>query len=210
MAWRWIGSWLCLLCVVGVPTWARAEPGDDLQPVGVWPLTPVPAVVRAFDPPAERWGAGHRGVDLLGATGQPVQAALSGTIRFAGPLAGKQVVVVEHGGTRTTYEPVLPGVRVGDAVAAGATIGTLAGAPSHCTARACLHWGWRRGEEYLDPLALVEQPPIRLLPPSGRAPSGRWVSGPGVSEVAAARSAGRGLGRLLGSGAGMGLTVGGA
>ena len=37
------------------------------DPVGVWPLQPEPEVVRPFDPPDSPYGAGHRGVDLLGA-----------------------------------------------------------------------------------------------------------------------------------------------
>ena len=34
-------------------------------------------------------------------------AALPGRVSFAGRVAGKPVVVVDHGATRTTYEPVL-------------------------------------------------------------------------------------------------------
>lgn len=206
----WVTSLRMLTLLVLVPILtggagaAGSAPSAEVRPVGVWPLAPVPDVTRRFDPPAVDWGAGHRGVDLLGATGQTVRAALAGTITFAGPLAGKQVVVVSHGLTRTTYEPVLPSVAVGAEVAAGAAIGTLAGAPSHCVPHACLHWGWRRGEEYLDPLGLVEQPRIRLLPPAG--PAVAAEAGP--SGLAAARSAGQGLGRLLGSGAGVSLAVG--
>ena len=55
---------------------AYAEATD---PVGVWPLQPEPEVVRPFDPPDSPYGAGHRGVDLLGHVGQPVLAALPGT-----------------------------------------------------------------------------------------------------------------------------------
>ena len=84
---------------------ALGAPVDPL-PVGVWPLQPQPQVVRAFDPPDSPFGAGHRGVDLAGSVGQPVVAALAGRITFAVPLAGRGVVVVDHGPTRTTYEPV--------------------------------------------------------------------------------------------------------
>jgi len=137
----------------------------DPAPRGVWPLRPAPEVVHGFDPPEEEWGAGHRGVDLLGRPGQVVHAALKGTVSFAGMLAGKGVVVVDHGATRTTYEPVRATVTVGDAVAAGAAIGRLAAAPSHCAPRACLHWGWIDGDAtYLDPLLLVGAGPVRLLP----------------------------------------------
>ena len=137
------------------------------DPTGVWPLQPQPTVVRGFDPPTSRWGAGHRGVDLAGAVGEPVHAALAGTVTFAGSLAGRGVVVVDHGDVRTTYEPVVASVAVGDVVATGGVIGTLALAQSHCLPAACLHWGLIRNADdvYLDPLQLVGLgAPVRLLP----------------------------------------------
>ncbi|WP_367650326.1 peptidoglycan DD-metalloendopeptidase family protein [Nocardioides sp. zg-DK7169] len=156
---------------VGVPP-AAASPAPD--PVGVWPLVPEPAVVAHFDPPAEPWGPGHRGVDLLGTPGARVRAALPGTVSFAGRLAGRGVVVVRHGATRTTYEPVTAGVEVGAPVPAGGPLGTLETAGSHCAPQACLHWGWIEGAEtYLDPLRLVGGGPVRLLPldaPAGTPP----------------------------------------
>ncbi len=145
------------------PAGALGAPVDPV-PVGVWPLQPQPEVVRAFDPPDTPFGAGHRGVDLAGSIGQPVLAALAGRITFAAVLAGRGVVVVDHGPTRTTYEPVAAGVQVGQQVLRGERIGTLELAGSHCLPRACLHWGWRRGSTYLDPLLLVGGGPVRLLP----------------------------------------------
>jgi murein DD-endopeptidase MepM/ murein hydrolase activator NlpD len=131
----------------------------------VWPLRPEPEVVAGFDPPDSPWGSGHRGVDLLGTAGQVVRAALPGRVSFAGALAGRGVVVVDHGGTRTTYEPVDATVSLGDPVAAGDPIGRLALPGSHCLPRACLHWGWIEGADtYLDPLRLVGAGPVRLLP----------------------------------------------
>lgn len=132
---------------------------------GVWPMLPRPEVVARFEPPELRWGPGHRGVDLAGHVGQPVRTALGGTVTFVGRIAGRGVVVVGHGRTRTTYQPVLPTRSTGARVQAGDVIGRLAGAGSHCAPRACLHWGLRRGETYLDPLTLVQAPrPVRLLP----------------------------------------------
>jgi murein DD-endopeptidase MepM/ murein hydrolase activator NlpD len=79
-------------------------------------------------------------------------------------LAGRGVVVVDHGGVRTTYEPVSASVQVGDVVTRGDVIGTLQRGSSHCFPSACLHWGLRRGGTYLDPLTLVGAGPVRLLP----------------------------------------------
>jgi murein DD-endopeptidase MepM/ murein hydrolase activator NlpD len=130
-----------------------------------WPLSPDPEVVRPFEPPQAIWESGHRGVDLAASLGQQVYAARAGTVSFAGRIAGKAVVVVDHGTTRTTYEPVVARVRKGDIVAAGAPIGTVELFGSHCFPRACLHWGLIEGTEYLDPLTLVDAVPrVRLLP----------------------------------------------
>lgn len=137
----------------------------DTPRQGVWPLDPRPDVVRAFDPPTSTWGAGHRGADLAGHVGQEVRAALAGRVSFAGRIAGRGVVVVTHGATRTTYEPVRTAVSRGDRVATGGVIGTLEWSGSHCLPVACLHWGLRRDQAYLDPLTLVGGPrPVRLLP----------------------------------------------
>ncbi len=165
---------LGLLLALSAPAAGLDGPADptDTDPVGVWPLVPEPEVVDGFDPPDSPYGAGHRGVDLAGAPGQPVRTSLPGTVTYAGPLAGRGVVVVDHGETRTTYEPVAASVSIGDVLAAGDRIGTLQVPGSHCFPRACLHWGWIRGETYLDPLRLVGVGPVRLLPLWRDAPAG--------------------------------------
>ncbi|MCR6031800.1 peptidoglycan DD-metalloendopeptidase family protein [Nocardioides sp. zg-579] len=175
----------------------RPAAPPDTDPVGEWPLRPEPAVVEHFDPPDGPYGAGHRGVDLLGSPGQPVRAALPGRVTWAGSLAGRGVVVVSHGATRTTYEPVGAAVPVGTAVAAGEVVGALELTGSHCFPRACLHWGWLEGETYLDPLDLVGAGPVRLLPLWRADPVGTPVNVQPVRPVhpyAAWRPPGTGLG----------------
>ena len=147
---------------------ATSGPAAAAEPVGTWPLEPVPEVVHGFDPPQMRWESGHRGVDLAGRVGQPVRAALAGTVSFAGHVAGRAVVVIDHGATRTTYQPVRAAVRRGEHVARGEVIGSLAWFGTHCLPAACLHWGLLADETYLDPLSLVGGPrPVRLLPLEG-------------------------------------------
>jgi murein DD-endopeptidase MepM/ murein hydrolase activator NlpD len=96
---------------------------------------------------------------------------MGGEVLMASALAGVPIVVVGHGDTRTTYQPVLASVEVGDLVGAGHAIGNLGVAGSHCSPRACLHWGLIRNgtdpPEYLDPLSLVGFRPVRLLPLTG-------------------------------------------
>ncbi|PWU44535.1 peptidase M23 [Micromonospora globispora] len=134
-----------------------------------WPLAGNPQLVRRFDPPPQPWLPGHRGVDLAAAAGAEVRSAGPGVVLFAGTVAGRPVVTVGHAdGLRTTYEPVRPRLPAGARVAAGTPIGTLLAGHPGCPAVACLHWGLRRGTEYLDPLALLGLGPVRLLPLGGR------------------------------------------
>jgi murein DD-endopeptidase MepM/ murein hydrolase activator NlpD len=168
-----LGLYVAWVLVGAAPVAAATDP------VGVWPLAPRPEVVRGFDPPDAPWGAGHRGVDLLGRAGEPVRSALAGRVSWSGVLAGRGVVVVDHGATRTTYEPLDARVPVGTAVAAGDRIGRLAAVGSHCLPRACLHWGWIEGETYLDPLRLVGAAgPVRLLPVGTRMSVPGWPAAP--------------------------------
>lgn len=157
---------------------ASAAVADEARPVpagsAVWPLVPAPDVAEGFDPPETRWGPGHRGVDLVGSAGQHVRASLAGTVAFAGRVAGRGVVVVDHGRTRTTYEPVLATVDVGDPLDAGDPVGRLQAGGSHCAPVTCLHWGLLAGGDYLDPLTLVGAGPVRLLPLRG---AGAWSAG---------------------------------
>ena len=143
-----------------------SSPAAPSQAGWGWPLDGPPRLVRGFRPPPQPWLAGHRGVDLLGSPGLAVRAPGPGRVSFAGPVAGTPVVVITHaGGLRTTYEPVVRTLAVGDEVVRGTVIGSLSTAGSHCLPRACLHWGLRRGETYLDPLAMMGAAlRVRLLP----------------------------------------------
>ncbi|MEU2662847.1 M23 family metallopeptidase [Micromonospora sp. NPDC007220] len=154
-----------------------------------WPLDGVPRPVRRFDPPPRPWLPGHRGVDLAAAPGATVRAAGAGTVLFAGLVAGRPVVTVGHSdGLRTTHEPVSPTVRPGETLAAGAPLGTLLAGHPGCPAPACLHWGLRRGADYLDPLALLGLGPVRLLPLDGDDPALSAGRAAGAAAPRAART----------------------
>ncbi len=162
-----------MVALTGLPVPPGADdPGDLPGPrTGTfgWPLAGRPAVVRAFEAPALPYGSGHRGVDLASVAAAPVLTAGAGTVVFAGVVAGRGVVSVDHpGGLRTTYEPVAPIVTAGDQVARGDQLGTVQLGHPGCTAPACLHWGVRRGpSDYLNPLRLVVMARVRLLPIDG-------------------------------------------
>lgn len=169
---------------------AGAPPSGPVRPAVSlgWPLPGRPPVLRRFEPPPGPYAPGHRGVDLGAAIGTPVRAAAAGVVGFAAPLAGRGVVTVLHaGGLRTTYEPVIAGVRTGAAVTRGQLIGSLAAPTGHCgPGTSCLHWGLLRGSTYLDPLGLLGIPRVRLYPPSS--PPARELPAPASGAAPAGRS----------------------
>lgn len=167
---RWV-VWMAVAAVL-----CAAPASADTERLE-WPLRPRPQVVRTFDAPAPNWQRGHRGVDLASGPGQPVYAAGPGTVVFAGELAGRPLVSIAHpGGLRTSYEPVQPSVRAGELVSPGTVIGRLLDGHSGCPAAACLHWGAMWGPaaraDYVDPLGLLADTPIRLKPLRPGLPSG--------------------------------------
>lgn len=137
----------------------HAAAGDAWAPP-VWPVW----VVRAFDNPRHDWLPGHRGIDLRTRAGDEVRSAGDGRVAFASRLAGRGVVVVDHGALRTTYEPVAAEVRVGDRVRRGALLGRVTPGTGHCGAGTCLHLGLRRGAVYLDPRLVLGRRAALLRP----------------------------------------------
>ena len=132
-----------------------------------WPTGGPVAVLERFSPPAQRWLAGHRGVDLALAAGSPVMASYEGVVAFSGVVATKPVVSIDHSyppGLRTTYEPVVGIVKAGQSVRTGQVIGVLQ-AGHRSDGRDALHWGARFGRDrYIDPLSLLRRPRIVLKP----------------------------------------------
>lgn len=158
-----------LLTIVAVLAVFGTGTADAQETRLQWPLRPPPTVLRLFDAPAPNWKPGHRGVDLAGVQGQPVYAAAPATVVFAGVLAGRPLVSLQHpGGLRTTYEPVDAAVRAGQRVDATTALGRLRPGHGGCGAPACLHWGAMWGPasraDYVDPLGLLAATPVRLKP----------------------------------------------
>lgn len=154
---------------VGLAVQAAAVPTAPPPPPPAvryrWPIDGAPTVTRPFQPPPERWLPGHRGVDLAGTPGMVVRASGAGVVDFAGMVAGRGVVSINHpGGLRTTYEPLTPSVVAGQAVAVGDPIGVLVAGHAGCAGPVCLHWGLRSGDMYLNPLSLLGIARVRLLP----------------------------------------------
>lgn len=150
--------------LVSVPS--SAVPAPATRGAGAY-AAPVPLrVVRPFEAPATPFGPGHRGVDLAVRPAEAVHAAAAGVVSFAGSVAGRGVVVVQHAdGVSTEYEPITSAVRRGASVRVGQVLGHVHGRHGACVPDRCLHWGARRDETYFDPLLLLAPlGPVRLLP----------------------------------------------
>lgn len=156
--WTWLAAALAAALTAGSMPTARAA---ALPSPAVAPLPG--AIVRPFDAPQPDWRPGHRGVDVAGLPGDPVRAAAAGTVTVASVIAGVPTVVVQHGSVRTTYGPVQPSVTVGQHVSAGEEIGSLDAGHPGCSAAACLHWGLKEGDRYLNPLSLLAPIKVRLV-----------------------------------------------
>lgn len=150
----------------------RFSPLSAREPAVTPSVLPIPGparVLRPFRAPASRYGPGHRGVDLAAPVAAVVRAAASGVVVFAGQVAGRGVVSIDHPvGIRTTYEPVTASVKAGQHVVAGQSIGALTAGHPTCAPAVCLHWGARLPDgSYLDPMGLLGTLDVRLLPWAG-------------------------------------------
>ncbi|WP_382304167.1 murein hydrolase activator EnvC family protein [Herbiconiux sp. UC225_62] len=141
----------------------RAD-GDPEGPSWRWPVGAPVVVTAEFVAPATKYGAGHRGTDLATAPGTPVLAPRDGVVAFAGAVAGRPVVSIDHPGDyRSSLEPVVATIGVGDVVQRGQVIGTV-GSGGHCAAM-CLHFGVRLHGDYVNPRGLIGDIPRAVLLP---------------------------------------------
>lgn len=131
-------------------------PGAGARPSGAILIPPLDAAIsRPFQAPAGPYSSGHRGVDFAAPPGTHVRAAASGTVVFAGRVAGLFAVTIRHeDDVRTTYSQ-LSGIEVrrGEEVQQGQWIGTSGVA--HAGGEPGLHLGVKIGDAYVDPATLL-------------------------------------------------------
>lgn len=147
-----------------------------------------PRVIHPFEKPAQRWSAGHRGVDLaVPENDRRVYAPAPGKVVFSSTVVNRKVLVIAHpDGRRSTFEPMDETLPVGTTVAAGEVIGAVAVTAGGISERpyrrcttVCLYWGVRQGgargdgsgktAEYINPMSLLgsKEPSILLPVPGG-------------------------------------------
>lgn len=169
-----------LLFGAPAPSPGSTSPGAPAASAA-YPLAPF-EVSRPYDPPAQDWLAGHRGIDLRARAGQSLYSPADARVHFSGWVVNRGVLTLQLGnGDLLSFEPVDAVVQGGDAVRAGQVLGRVSDPArqphsgdstetadwQHCESGFCLHIGLRRNNRYLNPLLLWPElrPPIVLLRP---------------------------------------------
>jgi hypothetical protein len=149
---------------------AATESADAAEPHWAPPVPGAPTRLFRYGPSPFLAGQ-HRGVDLA-AGAEPVRAACSGRVVFAGRVAGEGTVSQRCGRWRVSYAPLRRlAVRAGEAAGPGTRLGRASGA---------LHLGVRREGRrfgYVDPLRFLgarHAPPPLVAPPPGMRRRGRF------------------------------------
>lgn len=148
-----------VLSVVAVGAQPLDHTAPVSQPAPAVPQTHEPPVdapiVDPYRPPPQPWLPGNRGIEYGPTTGQLVRASASGTVTFAGPVAGNLFVTIAHDATLRTTVGFLSEVLVasGEEVAQGQVI---------ARAGATLHFSARRNGIYLDPATLFQRYEVRV------------------------------------------------
>ncbi len=136
-----------------------ARPGDRGD--GSLPryAAPVDApVIDAFRAPAGPYGPGNRGLEYRTRPGATVRSIGAGTVAFAGQVAGRLVISIDHAdGLRSSLVGLAAiDTVVGRRVGRGEVVGR---------AGPVLHLGVRRAGVYVDPATLFGATgPARLVP----------------------------------------------
>lgn len=139
---------------------ARTAAASD--PLWLPPFGTPFIVAGPYRAPPSPYASGHRGIDLPSVPGATIQAPASGTVTFVGRVVDRDTVTIRTD-SRTLYsvEPITSQLALGDSVAAGAVLGTVASG-GHCAAE-CAHLGVRVDDEYVSPLRYLLGVPV-LLP----------------------------------------------
>lgn len=152
-----------ILCAITAWTGAVASPQSLADRGWVWPARSF-VIERAYAAPAHEYGPGHHGIDLLLVGEDVVRAPAAGVVAFAGTVAGRALLTIDHGeGLVTTLEPVTSDLVEGSVIARADEVGSLA-LGGH-SAAGSLHFGVRLDGDYINPMLLLGGVPRAVLLP---------------------------------------------
>ena len=163
---------LTLLFISFHPLSSPAVAAGEVAPSFGWPAQGE--VVCLFRPARGSYGAGgHAGIDISLARGSDVRASAAGTVSYAGGTpVGLCVSIVHQGGFKTTYVSLgTTGIRRGQKVERGQTLGTSDGSKDRSSSSPHLHFGLFLNGQAIDPLPFLQG---RLLDPGECLFLGPW------------------------------------
>lgn len=130
----------------------------------LWPVAGARSVTEPFRPPAHAYGPGHRGVDI--AASGDLRAPADGVVAFAGTVADRTLLTIDHGnGLVTTYEPATAVLGPGSPVRRGDLVAQVSSG-GHAPLGS-LHVGVRWNGVYINPMLLFGGVPRAVLLPCG-------------------------------------------
>lgn len=203
MNWNWRQRRMRLLLGVAVLACAVALAQPSCAHAG-WPLRDAGSTALGFGEAYRTTDATtsstHRGIDISAEGGAAVLAPLAGSVTFVGrvPAVGggtvRAVTIASAKGSITLLPLSAASVSKGDSLAEGDAVGTLAESGDGSSAGAHLHVGVKRGDLYVDPLAVLALPV--------EAPAGGGEGAGAAAAVRAGSSARAGTAAARASGGG--------
>jgi Peptidase family M23/Bacterial Ig-like domain len=131
----------------------EGPPSDAVRRSSAWRWPLIGPITQRFGESLTKYGF-HYGIDIDGATGDPVRAARSGRVVVAGSYdqCGGLEVHIDHGNGIASWYRHLSRVQVneGSVVDAGTIIGRVGN--TGCSLGSHLHFAIRKGSRFVDPL----------------------------------------------------------
>jgi murein DD-endopeptidase MepM/ murein hydrolase activator NlpD len=125
-----------------------------------------PNIAELMDANLGKYDAGHRGVDLITASGNQIIAPEDGVISYKGVVANAPTVTLMVGEYKNTFQPATTTLPTGSQVGRGevfAVVDIYRDQRQHCEeVESCLHWGMLIGDNYLNPLDKIYRKNIVL------------------------------------------------
>lgn len=150
-----------MLRILAILTLIISALNVPVKPPEIW-ATPIPDFQeRHFSNyflPAEKWGKGHRGIDLQLQEGESLYSPFDGEIHFVGKVVNRTLITLRsNSGLLASFEPVCSDYHKGQSIKKSEPFGVYcqgdSSYESHCDS--CVHFSVRSEFGYLNPLLFV-------------------------------------------------------
>jgi len=152
-----------MLKILTILTLIISTLNQPVRPAEIW-ATPIPKFedrhFSNFFLPAERWGKGHRGIDMQLEVEEKLSSPFAGQVHFVGKVVNRRVITLRSpSGLLASFEPVCTNHAEGQKIARGEVFGWHCKADEdyaeHC--EGCVHFSVRSEFGYLNPLLFVSK-----------------------------------------------------